>query len=157
MHGVPKPVSEILKFIWDKRCDKVAKFCSKNIIERYKIGFQSSNIICFLDGKQSAHTIGRTAGLTAGPYRQPHSPGWARDPLSSFFTQIVINFSWNLTYFLPHFRPSGGQVAHPGRPWLRHWLWEVLESRLTCYLARSISSKGNFTVICRVCRTCDAF
>ena len=55
---------------------------------------------------------------------QPHSPGWARVPLSSFFPQIWINFSYsssNFTYFLPHFGPPGGQVAHPGRPWLRHW------------------------------------
>ena len=54
---------------------------------------------------------------------QPHSPGWARVPLSSFFPQISINFSYfssNFTYFLPHFGPPGGRVAHPGRPWLRH-------------------------------------
>ena len=33
---------------------------------------------------------------------QPHSPGWARVPLSSFFPQISINFSYfssNFTYF----------------------------------------------------------
>ena len=39
------------------------------------------------------------------------------------FPQIVINFSYfssNFTYFLPNFGPPG--VAHPGRPWLRHWL-----------------------------------
>ena len=56
---------------------------------------------------------------------QPHSPRWARVPLSSFFPQILINcsyFSLNFTYFLPHFGSPGGQVAHPGRPWLRHWL-----------------------------------
>ena len=54
---------------------------------------------------------------------QPHSPGWAlkaRVSLSSFFPQISINFSSNFTYFLPHFGPPGGRVAHPGRPWLRH-------------------------------------
>ena len=54
---------------------------------------------------------------------QPHSPGWARVPLSSFF----LKFWWiflifpQTTYFLPHFGSLGGQVAHPGRPWLRHW------------------------------------
>ena len=52
---------------------------------------------------------------------QPHSPGWARVPLSSFFPQILINFSSNFTYFLPHFGPPGGRLAHPGRLWLRHW------------------------------------
>ena len=45
---------------------------------------------------------------------QPHSPGWARVPLSSFFRQISINFSSNFTYFLPHFGPPGGRVA-PGK------------------------------------------
>ena len=43
-----------------------------------------------------------------------------------FFPQISINFSYffpsNLTYFLPHFGPPGGRVAHPGRHWLRHCL-----------------------------------
>ena len=54
---------------------------------------------------------------------QPHSPGWARVPLSSFFPQILINlsyFSSNFTHFLPHFGSPGGRLAHPGRPWLRH-------------------------------------
>ena len=62
---------------------------------------------------------------------QPHSPGWARVPLSSFFPQISINFSSNFTYFLPHFGPPGGRAAHSGRPWLCHcksfynfnWIW----------------------------------
>ena len=46
---------------------------------------------------------------------QPHSPGWARVPLSSFFPQISINFSWNFTYSLPHFGPPGGQLAPLGK------------------------------------------
>ena len=25
------------------------------------------------------------------------------------------------TYFFPHFGPPGGLLAHPERPWLRHW------------------------------------
>ena len=53
---------------------------------------------------------------------QPHSLGWARVSLSSFFPQISINFSSNFTYFLPHFGSPGGRVAQPGRPWLRHWV-----------------------------------
>ena len=39
------------------------------------------------------------------------------------FPQISINFSnfsSNLIYFLPHFGPPGGEVAHLGRPWLHH-------------------------------------
>ena len=50
---------------------------------------------------------------------QPHSPGWARVPLASFFPQILKNFSYfssNVTYFLPHFGPPGGRLAHPGSP-----------------------------------------
>ena len=47
---------------------------------------------------------------------QPHSPGRARIPLSSFFPEILIIFSCffssNFSHFLPHF----GR-----RPWLRHW------------------------------------
>ena len=56
---------------------------------------------------------------------QPHSPGWARVPLSSFSPKFWSFFSYsssNFSYFLPHFGPTGGRVAHPGRPWLRHWL-----------------------------------
>ena len=57
---------------------------------------------------------------------QPHSSGWARVPLSSFFPQILIDFSYfssNFTYFLPHFGSLGGRVAHLERPWLRHCLF----------------------------------
>ena len=59
-------------------------------------------------------------------HSQPHSPGWARVPLSSFLPQISINFSYfssNFSYFLPHFGPPGGRLAHPERPWLRHCIW----------------------------------
>ena len=46
---------------------------------------------------------------------QPHSLGWARVSLSSFFPQILINFSSNFTSFLPHFGPPGGRVREgPG-------------------------------------------
>ena len=54
---------------------------------------------------------------------QPHCPEWARFPLCSFFLKILINsthFSSKCSNFLPHFGPLGGQVAHPGRPWLRY-------------------------------------
>ena len=50
---------------------------------------------------------------------QPHSPGWARVPLSSFFLEIWIKFSYfssNCSHFLPHFDPPGGQVAQKSRP-----------------------------------------
>ena len=64
---------------------------------------------------------------------QPHSPGWARVPLSSFFPQILINlsyFSSNFTHFLPHFGSPGGRLDHPGRPWLRHWCYPASQSRV---------------------------
>ena len=108
---------------------------------------------------------------------QPHSSGWARVPISSFFSQISINFSYfilifssNLIYFLPHFGPPGGRLAHPGRPWLRHW-WNwfclgVKSSHFTLYfllwaiLKHSTQYKQCFIVtwvnisdalLCRVC------
>ena len=50
---------------------------------------------------------------------QPHSPGWARLPLSSFFPQIPLSFSYfssNFLHFLPHFGLPGGRLADPERP-----------------------------------------
>ena len=66
-----------------------------------------------------------------------------------FFPQISINFSSNFTYFLPHFGPPGGRVAHPGRPWLRHWYWMefMLPWRTTWQIANSLVSD------CAQCRT----
>ena len=61
-------------------------------------------------------------GGSSQGHSQPHSSGWARVPLSSFFPWISINFSLNFTYFLPHFGPPGGRVAHPRRLWLHRWL-----------------------------------
>ena len=46
---------------------------------------------------------------------QPHSPGWARVPLSSFFLKSRLSFlifPQTVTHFLPHFGPPGGRVAH---------------------------------------------
>ena len=52
---------------------------------------------------------------------QPHSPGWARIPLSSFFLKCwLIYLIFPQTFFLPYFGSPGGRLAHPGRPWLRH-------------------------------------
>ena len=39
------------------------------------------------------------------------------------FSQILINLTYlssKFSHFLPHFDPPDGQLAHPGRPWLRH-------------------------------------
>ena len=51
---------------------------------------------------------------------QPHSLTWARVPLSLFFPQISINFSYFSSNF-SNFGSPGGQLAHPERPWLLHW------------------------------------
>ena len=67
---------------------------------------------------------------------QPHCPGWARVPLSQFFLKSRLSFlifPQTFTHFLPHFGPPGGRVAHPGRPWPRHWLTEC-DSRKQCSL-----------------------
>ena len=54
---------------------------------------------------------------------QPHSPGWARVPLSSFSLKFRLSFlifpQTLLIFFL--ILALRGRVAHPGRPWLRHW------------------------------------
>ena len=44
------------------------------------------------------------------------------------FPSNSINFSYfssSFTYFLPHFGPPGGRLAHPGRPWLRHCMLRI--------------------------------
>ena len=71
---------------------------------------------------------------------QPHSPGWARVPLSSFLPQISINFPYfssNFTYF--DFGPPGGRLAHPGRPWLRHYqrTYQAADALLEAYWKRN--------------------
>ena len=43
-------------------------------------------------------STGKNIGFEQG-HSQPHSPGWARVPLSYFFPQILINFSSNFTIF----------------------------------------------------------
>ena len=40
---------------------------------------------------------------------------------SSTFHHCFLFFLKLSTFFCPHFGPPGGRVAHPGRPWLRHW------------------------------------
>ena len=46
---------------------------------------------------------------------QPHSPGWARVPLSSFFPQISIKFFLKLYLFSSSFWPSGWASRPPGK------------------------------------------
>ena len=81
---------------------------------------------------------------------QPHRAGWARFPLSSFFPQISISFSYfssNFTYFLPHFCPPDGRVAHPGRPWLRHWPFQHHPILSFCIPKNALIKLYSFTSI----------
>ena len=51
-------------------------------------------------------------------------PGGQEFHFPHFFLKSRLSFlifPQTFTHFLPHFGPSGGRVAHPGRPWLRHW------------------------------------
>ena len=90
--------------------------------------FVASGRKCGLNGWVSGTALSCPQGRS-----QPHSPREARDPLSSLFPESLINFSYfssNFTYFLPHFGPPGGRVAHPGRPRLRHCLPSLVLSCL---------------------------
>ena len=82
---------------------------------------------------------------------QPHSPEWARVPLSSFFPQSLINFSYffsDFTCFLPHLGHPGGRVTHPGRPWLRHWFPVVdFSSQLSWLFGAFCLSPFHFKII----------
>ena len=69
---------------------------------------------------------------------QPHSPGRTRVQLSSFFFQILINFSYfssNFPHFLPHFGPPGGRppptrMVGGGCPWLCHCPTHILPTQV---------------------------
>ena len=85
----------------------------------------------FTIGLQVKHVKGNT--FCSQSRSQPHSPGWARVPLSSFIPQILIIFSFFLKLYLfcsSLFTLRVGELAHPGRPWLRHCLFSVPEE---CY------------------------
>ena len=67
-------------------------------------------------------------------HSQPHSPRWARVPLSSFFLKFlsIIVIFLIFSNFHPHFGPLDEPLAHPGRPWLCHWVkytTEVLKNQ----------------------------
>ena len=68
--------------------------------------------------KAQIHIRRAVASLTVPGGQELHFP--------HFFPQILINFSSNFTYFLPHFGPPGVQVAHPGWPWLRHCIHDFV-------------------------------
>ena len=76
-------------------------------------------------------TVRAVASLTIPGGQEFHFP--------HFFPEISINFSdfsSNFTYFLPYFGPPHGRIAHPGRPWLRHWslgLFKCIVSDLFFY------------------------
>ena len=50
--------------------------------------------------------------------------GWAREEhflIFPHYSVIFFHFSSICPHFLPQFDAPGGRLAHPGRPWLRHW------------------------------------
>ena len=65
------------------------------------------------------------------------------------FPQILINFSYfssKFSHFLPHFVPPDGQLAHPGRPWLRHCDFRKFwKSSQISRCLREKSLKGHWT------------
>ena len=63
---------------------------------------------------------------------QPHSPGWARVPLSSFFPQILIHFSYFSSSFSSSFWPSGWATRPPEGPGYAtaefSYLWSLINT-----------------------------
>ena len=67
---------------------------------------------------------------------QPHSPGWARVPLSSFFLKSRLSFlifPQTFTHFLPHFGPPGKALATPLRATIANADIESLKSLHTFF------------------------
>ena len=61
--------------------------------------------------------------------------------------QNIVQCPSNFTYFLPHkFGFPGGRVAHPERPWLRHWGRGKLYTYkfIGCWIAYWCFSKSNY-------------
>ena len=68
----------------------------------------------FCPGVHSLHDCRAVASLTVPGGQEFHFPHFFLKSRLSF-----LIFPQTFTHFLPHFGPPGGQVAHPGRPWLR--------------------------------------
>ena len=109
---------------------------------KWQLSIDPCTKCCFIWGLKGGLDL--WLGGSSQGHSQPHSPGWARVPLSSFFPWISINFSSNFTYFLPHFGPPGGRVAHPRRLWLRHWLKPPTHWLCPCKDSYSLST---FTIL----------
>ena len=63
-------------------------------------------------------------GLKQGRSQTRHL-GWANEEHFLIFPHpsfIFSHLSSIFPLFLPQFGSPGGRLAHPGRPWLRHWL-----------------------------------
>ena len=79
---------------------------------------------------------------------QPHSPGWARVPFSSFFRQISIIFFiffLKLPHFCPHFGSPGPSRKGPGYATVRNPL--VVSISCTPIFVPSQSVRG-YGIIC---------
>ena len=71
---------------------------------------------------------------------QPHSPGWARLPLSSFFPQVSIDFSYsssNFFSFSSFFCPSGWVTRPPGKA-LATLLFDLRSTKVANYTTPSL-------------------
>ena len=79
---------------------------------------QSSHSADILEFKWSLD--GRVQG-----HSQPHShrARWTSVPLSFIFFPKLTHFPSNISHFCPQFIPSGGWIAHQGKPWLYHHWW----------------------------------
>ena len=66
----------------------------------------------------------RSIKISGVPEAGPQPASQSRVGKSSTFLIFSSNFDQFFLkpyYFLPHFGPPGGRLAHPGRPWLLHW------------------------------------
>ena len=124
--------------ILPKICENLPKFI-RFFINKFTLVSENRNAshvpakCCNLPTKKTSKAASASYESSQGR-SQPHSPGWARVPLSSFFLKfwsIFLIFRQTLLIFFPHFGSPGGRVAHPGRPWLRHWKQQrYLKSKL---------------------------
>ena len=88
----------------------------------------------------------------SGPWPASHSRVGKIRIFPQYFliSRSFSHFSSNFLNFLPHFGLPGGRLAHPGRPWLRHWSYWCLHSPSTCTLAKA-TDQHHERVSCAAC------
>ena len=112
------------------RVKRVDEICAKGILYMHLVF--DFRIFLFIDW----HMVMYTANYLAESYNviyhhrtqgrsQPHSSGWARVPLSTFFLKF-----WLIFLIFPQILVISSLFwAHPGRPWLRLW-WKLVMTPL---------------------------